>query len=291
MWEECLKSDTYQQGIGSTVARCTDGSIFPQKHTAMAGVANIGLDANWCGNVFAQANWYAFGRLAWNDTLSSARIADEWIRLSFSRELPSVRQMMLDSREAVVNFEMPLGLHHIMSANGHYGPGPWWAPARVRPDWTPRYYHQANVNGVGFDRSRTGSDAVDQYHEPLASGFNNVDSCPGKYLLWFHHLPWDFRMKDGRTLWDDLCYHWDGGVRQVREFQKIWDRVQPYVDSGRFVEVQAKLREQCGNAVLWKDACILYFQQYSRMPIPDDIDRPVHNLDDVIVHEFDRRIP
>jgi alpha-glucuronidase len=291
MWEECLKSDTYQQGAGSTVGRCTDGSLYPQKYTAIAGVANIGLDTNWCGHLFAQANWYAFGRLAWNDTLSSAEIADEWIQLTFNHSLPAVRQMMLDSREAAVNFMMPLGLHHIMSANGHYGPGPWWAPEKVRPDWTPRYYHHADENGIGFDRTTKGSDAVSQYHEPLASAFNDVATCPEKYLLWFHHLSWDYRMKDGRTLWDALCYHWDTGVRQCREFQKIWDKAQPFVDSTRFAAVQVKLREQCANAILWKDACLLFFQPFSRMPIPYDIDRPVHNLDDIIAHEFDHRIP
>lgn len=305
MWEECLKSDTYQQGEGSTVARCTDGSIYPQKHTAIAGVANVGLDTNWCGYLFAQANWYAFGRLAWNDTLSSTRIADEWLKLTFyndaspeaggrqdwtSNFLLPVRQMMLDSREAAVNFMMPLGLHHIMSANGHYGPGPWWAPAKVRPDWTPRYYHQASVNGIGFDRTTKGSDAVSQYHEPLASEFNDAAACPEKYLLWFHHLSWDYKMKDGRTLWDALCHRWDTGVRQVREFQKIWDKAQPFVDSVRFTEVQRKLREQCANAILWKDACLLYFQPFSRMPVPYDIDRPVYNLDEILANEFKQKI-
>jgi alpha-glucuronidase len=309
MWEECLKSDTYQQGTGSTVARCTDGSLYPQKYTVMAGVANIGLDANWCGNLFAQANWYAFGRLSWNDTTSSARIADEWLKLTFypdSSRNPGVRdyeagwtknfllpvkQMMLDSRETAVDFMMPLGLHHIMSANGHYGPGPWWAPAKVRPDWTPRYYHQADANGIGFDRTTKGSDAVSQYHEPLASEFNDVATCPEKYLLWFHHLPWSYKMKDGQTLWDALCHHWDTGVFRVRAFQKLWDKAQPFVDSTRFAAVQLKLREECANAILWKDACLLYFQQFSRMPVPYDIDRPVHELDDIIAHEFDQRIP
>ncbi|HEV2480670.1 MAG TPA: alpha-glucuronidase [Puia sp.] len=293
MWEECLRSDTYQQGPGSTVSRSTDGSIYPQKYTVMAGVANIGTDSNWCGNLFAQANWYAFGRLAWNDTLSSERIAEEWLRLTFSLgdHLEPVKQMMLESREAAVNFMMPLGLHHIMSANGHYGPGPWWAPSKVRPDWTPRYYHQASVTGIGFNRTREGSDAVDQYHEPLASEFNDVAMCPEKYLLWFHHLPWDYKMKDGQTLWDALCHHWDRGVRQVRAFQTTWDEARPFVDSARFTAVQLKLREECANAILWKDACLLYFQQFSRMPIPYDIDRPVHELNDIIAHEFDHRIP
>ena len=300
MWEECLQSDTYQAGTGSTVARCTDGSIYPQRHTAIAGVSNIGLDTNWCGHHFAQANWYAFGRLAWNNTLTSEKIADEWIKLTFSPVTPQqqksagfsndwtehfltpVKNMMLQSREAAVNYMMPLGFHHLFAPNEHYGPGPWWAPKRVRQDWTPPYYHQADTNGVGFDRTRTGSDAVSQYHEPLGSQFNNPETCPEKYLLWFHHLPWDYKLKSGRTLWDEICYLYDTGLQQVREFQKTWDKVEPYVDHERFSHVQSKLRSQCSNAQVWKDACLLYFQQFSRKPIPYDIERPVHELDELI---------
>ena len=303
MWEECLKSDTYQQGKGSTVARCTDGSIYPQKHTAIAGVSNVGLDTNWNGHQFNQANWYAFGRLAWNNTLNSEQIADEWIKLTFYNApsqksgdknyasdwnqnfLQPVKKMMLESREAAVNFMTPLGLHHIMSARGHYGPGPWWAPKGMRPEWTPPYYHHAGADGIGFDRTTKGSDAVSQYHEPLASEFNNVATCPEKYLLWFHHLPWDYKMKNGRTLWDDLCYHYEEGVNQVREFQKVWDKAGQYVDSTRFMEVQRKLRIQCVNAILWKDACTLYFQQFSKMPIPYELERPVNNLDEMIEND------
>ena len=195
---------------------------------------------------------------------------------------------MLDSREAAVNYMMPLGLHHIMSANEHYGPGPWWAPARTRPDWTPPYYHQVDSNGIGFNRTKTGSDAVSQYHEPLASQFNDINTCPEIYLLWFHHLSWKHKMKSGRSLWDELCYHYDKGVQQVRQFQKVWDKAQPYVDSVRFKDVQRKLRSQSTNAVLWKDACLLYFQQFSRMPIPYDIERPVNNLDEIIANDMRR---
>ncbi len=303
MWEECLKSGTYQQGKGSTVARCTDGSIYPQKHTAIAGVSNVGLDTNWNGHPFNQANWYAFGRLAWDNTLKSEQIAEEWIKLTYYNDscqksgeanyaedwtknfLVPVKKMMMESREVAVNFMTPLGLHHIMSANGHYGPGPWWAPKGMRPEWTPPYYHQASANGIGFDRTTKGSDAVSQYHEPLASEFNNVATCPEKYLLWFHHLPWDYKMQNGRTLWADLCYHYEEGVNQVREFQKVWDKVGPYVDSTRFMKVQRKLRIQCVNAILWKDACTLYFQQFSKMPIPYELERPVNNLDEVMEND------
>jgi alpha-glucuronidase len=307
MWEECLQSDTYQEGNGSTVARCTDGSIYPQKHTAFAGVSNIGLDANWCGHQFAQANWYAFGRLAWNNHLTSEKIADEWIKLTFypipsknealtafsadwtDNFLKPVKQMMLQSREAAVNYMMPLGFHHIFSANEHYGPGPWWAPKGVRKDWTPPYYHQADSAGIGFNRTQTGSNAVSQYHEPLSSKFNDLKTCPEIYLLWFHHLPWDYKMQNGHTLWDEICYHYNTGVQQVREFQKVWDKVQPYVDSTRFTQVQRKLRSQCINAQVWKDACLLYFQQFSQKPIPYDIERPVYNLDELL--KIDMRRP
>ena len=307
MWEEFLQSDTYQEGKGSTVARCTDGTIYPQKHTAIAGVANIGLDTNWCGHPFAQANWYAFGRLAWNDQLTNAQIADEWLKLTFKPTasekafkttqsdewnisfLRPVKQMMLESREAAVNYMMPLGLHHIFAPNHHYGPGPWWAPKGVRKDWTPPYYHQADTAGIGFDRTENGSDAVSQYHEPLRSLLNDVKTCPDIYLLWFHHLPWDYEMKSGLTLWDDIAFHYETGLNQVRDFQKIWDKARPYVDSERFHKVQSLLREQCLNAQVWKDACLLYFQQFSRRPIPYTIERPVHDLNDLMKSDMRRR--
>jgi len=300
MWEEFLQSDTYEQGSLSTVARVTDGSIFKQKYTAIAGVANIGLDTNWCGHIFAQSNWYAFGRLAWNNRLKSDKIADEWLKLTFASSpaaytndwiehfLVPVKSMMLESREAAVNYMMPLGFHHIFSANEHYGPGPWWAPKGTRKDWTPPYYHQADTIGVGFDRTKTGSDAVSQYNEPLNSQLNDVRTCPEIYLLWFHHLPWDYMMHSGRTLWDEICYKYDSGLQQVRQFQKIWDKTRPYVDDERFCSVQKKLRDQCRNAQIWKDACLLYFQQFSRSPIPYDLERPVNNLEDLIKNDMKR---
>jgi Alpha-glucuronidase len=301
MWEEMFKSDTYQQGIGSSVARCTDGSIYSQKHTAIAGVSNIGLDTNWCGHDFAQSNWYAFGRQAWDNQLTSEQIADEWLKLTFGNSsseqtdkkwtenfLIPVKQMMLDSREAAVNYMMPLGLHHLFSAEEHYGPGPWWAPKGMRSDWTPPYYHKAATDGIGFNRTRTGSAAVEQYHESLASQLNDPKTCPDNLLLWFHHLPWDYKMKSGLTLWNELCYHYDTGIKQVREFQKIWDKTEKYVDAERFVRVQSKLRHQSHNAQIWKDACLLYFQQFSKLPIPYEIERPVNDLDEMIKSDLRR---
>ncbi|NDV81576.1 alpha-glucuronidase [Bacteroides sp. 51] len=283
MWEEFLHSDTYGQGAGSTVAAATDGSLFTQKLTAISGVANIGEDTNWCGHHFAQANWYAFGRLAWNNTLSSAQIADEWLRTTFTSEpefLTPVKRMMLDSHQAVVDYMMPLGLHHIFAENHHYGPQPWFDKAS-RPDWTSTYYHKASGSGIGFDRTASGSNAVAQYFSPLREIYSNPATCPDKYLLWFHHLPWNYRMKNNRTLWDDLCYSYDRGVKAVRNFQQVWDEAERYVDAQRFTEVQSKLKIQARDAVWWRDACLLYFQTFSAQPIPYELERPVNELEEL----------
>ncbi len=304
MWEEILKSDTYQGGKGSTVARVTDGSINQQKNTAIAGVSNIGLDTNWCGHPFAQANWYAFGRLAWNNSLTSEQIVHEWITLTFYQDtiretiastewnlnfLAPVKAMMLESNEAAVNYMMPVGLHHLFAADEHYGPGPWWAPKNVRSDWTPPYYHQADTAGLGFDRTTNGTNAVSQYHAPLASQWSNLSTCPEMYLLWFHHVPWTYSMRSGRTLWGELCYRYDHGVQQVKDFQKTWNQVQRYVDTATFMAVQNKLQLQTRNAQLWRDACLQYFQGYSRMPFPSDIEQPMENLQDIIRNDMKKR--
>ncbi len=297
MWEELLTSDTYQKGSGSTVARVTDGEIYNQSHTAFAGVANIGLDTNWTGHDFAQANWYAFGRLAWNANLSSAQIADEWIKQTFYTAVNSkniaplyspewtvnfltpIKNMMLASREAAVNYSMPLGLHHIFAGNEHYGPGPWYAPPGLRADWTPPYYHQASAEGIGFDRTKSGTDGADQYHEPLASAFNDLNTCPEIYLLWFHHVSWDHKMKSGKTLWEELCYKYDDGVQQVKQFQKTWDAMDAYVDKDIFFSVQKKLKRQVLDAQVYKDGCLLYFQTFSKRKIPLELERPVYDLE------------
>ena len=288
MWEELLKSDTYQQGAGSTVARATDGSMYKNKYTAFAGVSNIGLDTTWCGNHFAPSNWYAFGRLAWNNTLTSKQIAQEWIMQTFklsqkwtSEFLLPVSKIMLESREAAVNYMMPLGLHHIFGSNEHYGPGPWYAPERVRKDWTPPYYHQADSLGIGFDRTSTGSNAVSQYHEPLASTFNALQTCPENYLLWFHHVSWNHKMKSGKTLWDELCFKYNTGIQSVIAFRKSWNDLQPYVDTERFVSVQKLLKLHEMDARIWKDGCLLYFQQFSGKPIPEGVEKPIYTLDEL----------
>lgn len=301
MWEEFLQEDTFQQGAGSTVARMTDGRAFSYPVSAISGVANIGLDSNWTGHLFAQANWYAFGRLAWNNSLGSKQIADEWLRLTFYGQLSEkrfvdngewetsflepVKLMMLKSREAAVNYMTPLGLHHIMAAHHHYGPGPWWSPVGMREDWTPPYYHRAAKDGIGFDRSRSGTNAVGQYAEPLATIYNDPVLCPENLLLWFHHLPWTYKMKSGNSLWVELCLHYEQGVNAVRDFQKVWDRMERYIDAERFKEVQYKLRDQSKNAVLWRDGCLLYFQRYSQEPIPFELERPVNKLEEMMTYE------
>lgn len=284
LFKETLESDTYAEGEGSTIAKITDGTLHPQKLTAVSAVANIGEDKNWTGHQFAQANWYAFGRLAWNHELNPEQIADEWIKMTFTddkRFLDPVKDMMLTSRETVVDYMMPLGLHHIFAGGHHYGPEPWGDYKGGRPDWSPVYYHQADAEGLGFNRTKTGSNAVSQYYPPLNEIYGNINTCPENLLLWFHHVPWNYKMKDGKTLWEELCYKYDTGVRNVRRYQVTWDRMQPYVDEQRFAEVQSKLKIQSRDAVWWKDACLLYFQTFSKMHLPYDIERPVHELEDL----------
>lgn len=258
--------------------------VSPSSLKAIAGVANIGTATNWCGHPFAQANWYAFGRLAWNPQLSAKEIADEWIKQTFTNNAAFVKpvtNMMLQSREAAVNYMMPLGLHHLFAWGHHYGPEPWCNILGARADWMPAYYHKADKEGIGFDRSHTGSNATAQYPEALAKTYDNLNACPEMYLLWFHHVPWTHRMKSGHTLWEELCYKYDQGVQQVRSFQKVWDSLKECIDLQRFDEVQSRLRIQVRDAGWWKDACLLYFQTFSGLPIPYDIERPIHSLDEL----------
>jgi Alpha-glucuronidase len=291
LFKECLDSDTYCNGEGSTIAKITDGTIRPAPISAIAGVSNIGEDANWTGHHFAQSNWYSFGRLAWNYSLSSDEIADEWIRLTFSNDtkfVEPVKEMMLSSREAAVDYMMPLGIHHIFAEGHHYGPQPWHDKAG-REDWTAYYYHKSDNNGIGFDRTTNGSNAVSQYFSPLSELYNDPATCPDIYLLWFHHLPWTYKMKNGESLWNNLCYSYDRGVQKVREFQKVWDMMENHIDEERFKHVQSRLKIQSRDAVWWKDACLLYFQTFSKMPIPYDIERPVNELDDLKKIKLDMR--
>ena len=267
MYEECLQSDTYAAGEGSTVAKIITGKIFPQPVTAIAGVANTGKDANWTGHIFGQSNWYCFGRFAWNPDLSSEEIADEWIKMTFTSNsafVEPVKQIMLDSRETMVNYMMPLGLAHLFAWHHHYGPDPGFFLDGARPDWMPSYYHRADTIGLGFNRTTNGSNAVSQYFQPLRDCFNNLETCPEIFLLWFHHVPWDHPMQSGRTLWEELRYKYQSGVDSVYAFQKTWDEMKPYIDQERFEAVQTKLKTQLEDAIEWRDICLGYFQQFSR---------------------------
>ncbi|MGQ1948211.1 alpha-glucuronidase family glycosyl hydrolase [Geofilum sp. OHC36d9] len=290
MWKETLDADTYAKGTGSTVAKATDGTLFNHTLSAIAGVSNIGRDVNWTGHHFAQANWYAFGRLSWNHQLSSDQIAREWVIQTFTEDpdfVDPVVEVMMRSREAVVNYMTPLGLHHLMGWNHHHGPEPWCTVEGARPDWLPSYYHRASEDGIGFDRSSTGSNSVNQYFSPVKDLYNNVSTCPENLLLWFHHLPWDYRMHNGQTLWNELVYKYYDGVGEVRYFQKEWDRLEGYVDHQRFSDVQYKLKLQTREAIWWRDACVLYFQTFSKRPIPAELERPIYDLEELKEIKFE----
>lgn len=255
--------------------------VSPYSIKAVAGVANIGNDVNWCGHDFAQSNWYAFGRLAWNPELSSSQIAREWLVQTFTDEsefLNPVEEMMLESREAVVDYMMPLGLHHIFAWSHHYGPEPWCEIPGARADWLPSYYHCADREGIGFDRTTTGSDAVSQYPDSLAAVFNSLSSCPEEFLLWFHHVSWDYKLKSDNTLWDELCYKYQTGVDKAQEFCEVWNQMSDYVDSERYQAIANRLKIQADDAVWWKDACLEYFRTFSRMKYPSGVDKPVFRL-------------
>ena len=280
LFEECLRSDTYARGEGSAVSDVIDGSLYGHSLTGMAGVANIGTERNWTGHLFGQANWYAFGRLAWAPALTSATIADEWIRMTISHDpevVEGISSMMLSSRETAVNYMTPLGLHHIMAEGHHWGPGPW--VDRGRPDWTSVYYHRADTAGIGFDRSENGSNAVGQYFPPLNEIFNDPQQCPENLLLWFHHLPWHHPMKSGRTLWDEMCILYQQGVTGAEAYVTYWETLSGRIDDEQFGHVRQLLKIQAQEARWWKDACLLYFQTYSRRPFPEGVEKPEHDLD------------
>lgn len=283
LWKEALDTDTYAGGPGHTVASIVDGSAKLQHPSVIAGVANTGTDRNWTGHLLAQANWYAFGRLAWDHQLSSAVIADEWIRLTFGSDatvVSTLTRMLLSSRETVVNYSMPLGLTHIMAEGHHYGPGPWVdLKGSGRPDWTAVYYHKAAADGIGFDRTATGSNALAQYAPEWQKLWGNLETCPENLLLWFHRVPWDHKMKSGRILWDELCLHYQQGVDQVRALRRDWDSLKGRIDEERFTHVAQRLARQEQEAVNWRDACLLYFQQFSRRPLPAGVEPAAHPLE------------
>ena len=282
MWKECLDADTYQKGEGSTVRDITAGKLHNRPINAIAGVTNIGDSTNWCGHHIAQANWYAFGRMAWNPELSSEQIVDEWIKQTFTDNaqfVDPIKEMMLASRENTVNYEMPFGLHHTFAGAGHYGPGPW--EGSIRPDWSPMYYHKAAADGVGFDRTLKGSGNVAQYHEPLASMYNNPETCPDELILWFHHLPWDYKMKNGESLWDAMCHKFQEGIDAAAGYIDTWASVRKFVDEERWNEVNLKLVRQAKDALWWRDATMLYFQTFSNLPIPEDCSQPQFTFEEL----------
>lgn len=260
--------------------------VSPSSLKAIAGVANVGNDTNWTGHPMAQANWYAFGRLAWNPQLSSEEIIDEWMpmTLNYPENTPKevtdgLKKMMLNSREAVVDYMMPLGLHHLFAFGHHYGPEPWCDIKGGRPDWMPPYYHRADSAGLGFNRSSSGSNAVAQYPAQLAKKLDNINTCPEEFILWFHHVPWDFKMKSGATLWQELCNRYQSGVESVETMQRQWTAAKPYINPELWNDVNERLMTQARDANWWKEGCLLYFQQFSGMPIPDNVTPPVHTLD------------
>ncbi len=280
LFRETLNSDTYAKGKGSTVAKVIDGKLDGNTLTGMAGVSNIGADRDWTGNIFGQSSWYAFGRLAWNPNLTSKEIADEWIRMTFSNKrdvVDPVDGMMLQSRENVVNYMDPLGLNMIFGYNNHYGPGPW-VDFSPHPDWNSTYYHRADSAGIGFDRTSTGSDAVSQYFPPVADSLASLKTCPDRLLLWFHHVPWNYRLKTDNTLWDQMCYDYQAGVDSVREMQKTWNSLKGKIDNEEWNNERMLLEIQEHEAVWWRNACLLYFQTFSKMPFPEGIGKPDHTL-------------
>ena len=281
MWEEALQSDTMVKGKGSTVAKVIDGELHGYGLTGIAGVANIGSDRNWSGSHFDQANWYAFGRLAWDPQASARAIAEDWIRMTFSNDpefVEPVLGMMMGSREAAVDYMTPLGLAHLMGTGHHYGPAPWVSDL-ARPEWNPAYYHRADAAGIGFERGPRGSNAVAQYAPQVAAIFADPKKTPENLLLWFHHVSWDRRMSSGRTLWDELVRHYDHGVEVVSQMRRTWAAQQGRVDAARFTQVAAFLAIQQQEAQWWRDACVAYFQSISKRPLPAGSAPPAHALE------------
>lgn len=279
LFEECLKSDTYAKGKGSLVAKVIDGSLDNHELTAMAGVTNIGNTRNWTGHPFGQANWYAYGRFAWDPYMNSSDIAEEWIRMTFSNEnevIKKISKIMMDSREITVTYMTPLGLHHQMYAGHHYGPGPW--VNRGRADQTSVYYNRADSVGIGFNRTSTGSNSIEQYFPQVRDFYGDIKTCPENLLLWFHHVAWDFKMKSGRTLWDELCIKYEEGVKSVGWMQKEWASLKDNIEKDQFETVRRLLLKQERDAKIWRDACILYFQTFSNRPIPDGVEKPANDL-------------
>jgi alpha-glucuronidase len=269
LWKEFLDSDTYAKGPGSTVEKVVEGKLENHGDSAIAGVANTGDDRDWCGHPFAAANWYAFGRLAWDPSLSAESIAEEWTRLTWGNDPPvvsAIGSLMMGSRQAFVDYAAPLGLNGVFEKDIHYAPDPGMVDPR-RADWSAAYYVRADERGLGFDRTRSGSGAVDQYHPPLPDRWNSLAACPEEYLLWFHHVPWDHPMKSGKIFWEELADRYDRGVGEALEMEKQWGGLGGRVDGERWQTVEDKLRRQVKDAREWRDKCLFYFQTFSKKPL------------------------
>jgi alpha-glucuronidase len=262
----------FEEVLQTSLGPPEGGHYVRESISGIAGVANTGSDRNWCGAVFACANWHAFGRMAWNPSLTAAALAEEWLRMTFSHDpafIEPVRKTMLGSRQAAVDYMTPLGLHHLMARGHHYGPGPW-VSGGARADWTSVYYHQADARGIGFDRTATGSNAVAQYPAALRDRYAAVDRVPDDHLLWFHHVPWEHRLASGRNLWDELTARYCRGVETVRGMQQAWRAQAGRVDRERYDETRAFLAIQEKEATWWRDASVLYFQTFSKRPVAAD---------------------
>lgn len=283
MYEEVLKADTFARGEGSTVAKVVDGSLFDNSISGMAGVANIGTDRNWTGHIILQSNWYVLGRMAWDPQVSAETVANDWVRMTLSNEtkvVSTVSDMMMRSHEITVNTMTPLGLHHIMGAGHHFGPAPW-VDFLGRDDWNSVYYHRADKQGIGFDRSPSGVNAVEQYFSPLKEQLADPATTPEKYLLWFHHLPWEYKVaSSGRTLWNELVHRYYQGAEDVKALEQQWDALEGHIDPLQFHQVRMALDIHVKEALWWRNACVLYFQQFSGMPIPDGLPKPEKSLAD-----------
>ncbi|MEZ5070769.1 MAG: alpha-glucuronidase family glycosyl hydrolase [Bacteroidales bacterium] len=281
LFEDCLDAPTHRPFPPSTVASVIDGSDYGRGESVMAGVSNVGTDRNWTGHPFGQLNWFAFGRLAWDPHRTSGEIHDEWTRLTFGTDagmVAAITELLAGSWETAIRYSTPLGLHHLMGRSHHYGPGPWVEGGR--PDWTAVYYHRADTAGIGFDRTRTGSRALDQYAPEVAEAWSDPRSCPERYLLWFHRVEWTHPMGSGRTLWDELCLTYDRGVKEVGDMRRTWAGLEGRIDPERFGQVSQLLAIQEKEAQWWKNSCLLYFQTFSRMDFPPDMVRPEGDLEE-----------
>lgn len=281
MFREILMTDTHQQGDSSFVYKVVDGSLHNHHMSGMAGVSNIGNDRNWTGHLFGQANWYTYGRLCWDPQLEPEPIAEEWSRQTFGNDealVGGIKKIMMSSYETMVNYMTPLGLHHIMGTGHHYGPAPWVSNAG-RDDWNPVYYHRANKDSIGFNRTASGNNALSQFAAGFREKYDDPATCPEEFLLWFHRLSWDHQMKSGRTLWEELCHRYYAGVDSVKEMRSRWNALKGKIDEERFNHVSMLLNLQVEEAQWWRNACVLYFQSRSGRPLPAGFEKPDKTLE------------